>query len=97
MLESMIKIKVIKTKRKETRRRREGRERGRGSALLQMSRRQIAIAVASVATDKYVDHSPHRSSTRTCHKQQHEEHEQQLESGDTSATGHKNGSSMQHN
>lgn len=95
MLESMIKIKVIKTKSKEEGER-EGRGR-RGSALLQMSRRQIAIAVARVATDKYVDHSPHRSSTRTCHKQQHEQHKQQLQTGDTSATGHKNGSSMQHN
>lgn len=92
MLESMIKIKVIK---KRGRRERKGGR--RGSTLLQMSRRQIAIAVARVATDKYVDHSPHRSSTRTCHKQQHEQHKQQLQTGDTSATGHKNGSSMQHN
>jgi len=91
----MIKIKAIKTKEATVKGGVEGR--GCDGATSTLRCRERSRNCSCNLPDKYVDQS-HRSSTRTCHNNW----QQQLATGNKATetrqqTGHKNGSSMQHN
>lgn len=95
MPESMIKIKVIKTKRETGREGETGR--GRGTVLCVAADVEEAVAIASCKLPQINT----LITPRTDHQHEHATSNTSSSSpsgtGDTSATGHKNGSSMQHN